>query len=943
MDRSQREQIEELFAAARELPVALRAAWLESAASDPEVRREVAALLVADAVPESVLDQPLPAIAALAASEEEEERAAGTLAGRQLGAYRLEELIGQGGSAAVYRATREAAGARQTVAVKVLRRGLHAEVEHRLFQREQRLLVRLDHPDIARWIDGGVTPEGIPFLVVEHVEGEPLTVACERRGLPRRERLALFVRLCRAVEAAHAALVVHRDLKPQNILIGALGQLKVLDFGVAKLLDEAETEAEASLTASGRLTPGYAAPEQLAGGAITVATDVFALGVLLAELCLGRRPARSALEVAALRSAGLAPAELAHIVAQACAVEPSRRYGGVAELREDVERLLSGQPVQAHPPSLRYRARKFLARHRAAVGTAAVIALALVTATAIANGQARVARGEAARAERAAATSRAVQEFMVGLFASAAAQVPSDRAPTTRELLDLGVERARRDFAGQPEVAIDLLRRFTESYIALREPDRAEIVAAEYFAAARARYGEDSAEAAQARLERGRVAYLKNDFQRAERDFRAAQAVLERLAPLSSELADTEAQLGALLISTDRTAEGIALSERAQRVFDRACAAQAATVDCVQAIETGYGIAIAESIDGRFEAARERLLPLVERGRTQLSDRRLLAQMINSLGAFHQRSGALGEAERYSREALEMALAVGDSAADVVSQSRSELASAHAARGELRAAADELGALAAAMDRSHPTGHRLAADHRVNRAIYLIDLGDLRPAKQALDWALAWYRREAPPHVSGEARALELMARLLGQQGRFEEARNLALRAVKLRRAAPVARDVGSALMTLARAHLDRREAREALAAAREGYAASVEGLGEKHPLQAARSARLGDALLAAGERAAAREAIERAARWGEERLAASHPSRCRVALSRARFLLAEGEPATARQVARDACATFTATFGRDSEILRDLRALERALPKQAAAAAARQRARQER
>jgi len=922
MEPTRNERIEELFAAVHDLPEAEREAWLDHQVAEPALRAEVRELLAAAAESASLLDRPLPALTALAVAVEEGPPPA-SLVGRRFGAYHLEELIGQGGSAAVYRAAREVGGARQTVAVKILRRGLHAEEEHRLFLREQRLLARLEHPDIARWIDGGVTPEGIPYLVVEYVEGEPLTVACDRRRMSRGERLTLFVRLCRAVESAHAALIVHRDLKPQNILVGAGGQLKVLDFGVAKLLDESDSEQ--SLTASGRMTPGYAAPEQIAGGAITVGTDVFALGVLLAELLLGRRPATQELGTRALRSAGLAPAELAHVVGQACAPEPAGRYGSVAELREDVERLLAGEPVRAHPPSLPYRARKFVARHRVAVAATVLVVVSLATATSIVAAQASVARNQARRAARAAATSRAVQEFMVGLFTSAAEQLPRDRVPTTRELLDLGVARARVDFAAEPDVAIDLLRRFAQSYSALSLAEGAGAVAEEYFAAARARYGEESVETALARLERGRAAFLGNDFARAERELTAACGLLARLAPETLDLAECEGQLGSLQITISQFDQGIAASARAEQLFSRACATTGGAGACREALAAGYGVALAESSRGRLEAARDRLAPLVARGRTVLTDRRLLAQMLNSFGAFHQRLGAFELAERYAREALVLAEAVGESAADVVLECRSEVALALSSRGDLRGAADELATVVGGLDRLHPQGHRLSADQRTNRAIYLIDLGELPEAERAIAAALAWYRGESPVHESGVARDLELMARLRALQGRLDDARALAEEALRLRRASPNARDLGSVLLTLARIQLDRKEPRAALASAREGYAASVEGLGEGHPLQALRSARLGDALLAAGERAAARAAIDRGERWGAERLSPRHPNRCRIALSRARLLLSEGDAVSAARVAQDACAGLAAKLGRSSEAMHDLRLVERA------------------
>ncbi|MEO7794379.1 MAG: tetratricopeptide repeat protein, partial [Thermoanaerobaculia bacterium] len=371
--------------------------------------------------------------------------------------------------------------------------------------------------------------------------------------------------------------------------------------------------------------------------------------------------------------------------------------------------------------------------------------------------------------------------------------------------------------------------------------------------------------------------------------------------------------------------DGIARSEESGQYFADACAATGGASVCREALVTGYAIALAESSRGGLAAARDRLAPLVERGRSVLGDRRLMAQMLNSLGAFEQRLGAYEPAARHVREGLALAELVGESAADVALEGRSELAAALASGGDLRGASGELAKVIAALDALYPGGHRLCADQRTNRAIYLIDLGELTTAEPALASALFWYRGESPPHQAGVARGLELMARLRDLQGRLGEARALAEESLQLRRSAGSARDLGSVLFTLARIELDQGQAREALAAAEEGFALSREGLGEGHPLQALRSARLGDARLASGDRDAASEAIGRGEQWGSERLAPGHPNRCRIALSRARLLLAGGDGEAAREVAQAACAPFVDLLGPDSEAMQDLQLVERA------------------
>ncbi|MBN8483059.1 MAG: serine/threonine protein kinase, partial [Xanthomonadales bacterium] len=279
--------LRDLFEQALAQPEAGREAWAMALAIDDALRAALLRLVRAAADRPGPLDVPVLARAARIGDDDEAATAEG-LIGERIGAFRLTALLGQGGMATVFLATREGADFHHEVAVKLLRRGLFSEIEQRLFRRERQALASLSHPNIAHLIDGGITAGGIPYLAIEFVDGVPITAFVTEHQLDVRARLQLFITVCRAVDAAHRQLIVHRDIKPSNILVTGEGTVKLLDFGIAKLLDEGDEQA----TRSGLvpLTPGYAAPEQYAGQRISTATDVYALGVLLHELLLGERP-----------------------------------------------------------------------------------------------------------------------------------------------------------------------------------------------------------------------------------------------------------------------------------------------------------------------------------------------------------------------------------------------------------------------------------------------------------------------------------------------------------------------------------------------------------------------------------------------------------------------------------------------------------------------------
>ncbi|MCC6650686.1 MAG: serine/threonine protein kinase [Candidatus Eisenbacteria bacterium] len=386
------ERIRRTFEEAESLPSEERTAFLDRACpGQPGLRAEVESLLAAH---ERVTGQDLLAspFAAPSAAEEREFEAARI--GTVVGSYRLCEVVGRGGMGLVHRAEHVDPRMTQRVAVKCLRRDFRPD-DLRRFREEQRILARLEHPNIARLLDAGVAEDGMPFLILEYVDGMPLTEYARAHGLTTSQRIELFETVCAAVQAAHESLIVHRDLKPSNILVGRDGRPRLLDFGIAKLLEEGSGEP-AALTRTGQhvLTPEYASPEQYRGETASTRSDVYSLGVVLYELLSGRRPHDLAGLTAAQaervvceetprppRAAGTGREladDLVLITMTALSKDGARRYASVAQLAEDLRRHRGGLPILARPDTLTYRTGKFVARNRGAIAAAALVALALV-------------------------------------------------------------------------------------------------------------------------------------------------------------------------------------------------------------------------------------------------------------------------------------------------------------------------------------------------------------------------------------------------------------------------------------------------------------------------------------------------------------------------------------------------------------------------------------
>ncbi|HVS02414.1 MAG TPA: serine/threonine-protein kinase, partial [Thermoanaerobaculia bacterium] len=424
----------EIFAAALELKPAERGAFVDGACGgDPALRGEVDRLLAAaeDPPPDGAgaLGDRAPHL--LAALEEELSAAPPAGTGQRIGPYRLVEVLGRGGMGVVWLAERDDGAFSKRVALKIVPDWEASDDLPRRLRAERQILAGLEHPNIARLLDGGVTAEGVPYLVMEHVEGEPIDAYCEGRDLGVRDRLALVLAVCDAVAAAHRRLVVHRDLKPGNILVTAEGGVKLLDFGIAKLLDEGG-DGGPTRTGLHPLTPQFAAPEQLTGGPITTATDVWGLGALLYRLLAGRSPhaAQGTTTQAVMRAiceedprppsrAARQPQLARHLAGDLDAIalralrrEPAERYASVEALADDLRRHLRGLPVAARPPSLAYRARKLARRRPGAVAAAALALGAIVVVVLGLLQQARLAERERLRAE-------AVTAFFTGVLRQA--------------------------------------------------------------------------------------------------------------------------------------------------------------------------------------------------------------------------------------------------------------------------------------------------------------------------------------------------------------------------------------------------------------------------------------------------------------------------------------------------------------------------------------------
>ncbi len=521
--------------------------------------------------------------------------------------YKVVRELGRGGMGIVYLAEHEGDGFKRQLAIKVLRRGTDTDDVLRRFVGERRILASLHHPHIAALYDGGATADGQPFLAMELAEGEPITAYCDRKRLTVRERLRLVLDVVDAVSAAHAKLIVHRDLKPSNILVSDGGHVKLLDFGIAKLL-EPDAEGERTRTGAQLMTPDHASPEQLRGEPVSTATDVYQLGVLLYQLSAGSKPFRrssrskdlmmaqpaeldarpasralaadkGASDIAQARGTTVAKLErtlrgdLDTLLAKTLSAEPERRYTSVDQLGDDLRSYLAGRPISARPDTLFYRTRKLAQRKPWLLPAAAAVLVfaAVYVGTILRHSRQLEAERNAARVQAARAV--AAQDFMVELFARAdpfaAAPTSGGRDITVIEALDLGAARLADSLEGQPGVRASLLAAIGGVYQNLGEPARALPLVAEALELERSLRASDTREV------RSRVGLLARvhdslgDYDAAGRLHRERLDLALGSTPVAAaEVADAGAQLGRHLLRVPEYEEAEARLQEAVALAD---------------------------------------------------------------------------------------------------------------------------------------------------------------------------------------------------------------------------------------------------------------------------------------------------------------------------------------------------------------------------------------
>ncbi len=601
------EQVQEILHSALDRNAADRVSFLEEAcADDPELLREVVSLIGAldGAGPVGAMEHSARMVPAI----------------EWIGPYRVLRPLGQGGMGTVYLAEREGAGFTQKVALKLLRAGFaDPHLSDRLLG-ERRILARLEHPGIARLIDGGATPEGHPYFAMEYVEGLNLLEYCEQNRLLLSDRLQLFLGICEPVHYAHQQLIVHRDLKPSNIIVPDDGHPKLLDFGIAKLLDPAQGLEGATLTMP-CFTPSYASPEQVRGKQVGTPSDIYSLGILLYELLAGRLPyqvetpspaeierivcdtvpERPSVRAVQRRMRRLLSGDLDTIVLKALSKEPSRRYASVEQLAEDVRRHLDGRPVLARPDSIVYRTSKFIGRHRTGVAAAALVAVSLVTGTLAAGWQAQRATEQRDLAKGEAEKAALITNLMVDLFRLSDPTATLGDTVTARQLLDRGVDRIETEFGDQPDVQAEILAEVAKVYANLGLISRAESLAHQSLDLRGDLYGPMSLEVSQSLSQLGRLHATQGQSEQAIENFRRAIEIREaQLASPDTTLAQTQADLAWQLRSAGEHQE-------AAELFTRALETQRSLLgdERPEVASTLFGLAATYHDQGSFDEAEE--------------------------------------------------------------------------------------------------------------------------------------------------------------------------------------------------------------------------------------------------------------------------------------------------------------------------------------------------
>jgi eukaryotic-like serine/threonine-protein kinase len=922
-----------------------------------------------------------------------------SLEGRRFGAYRVLRLIGQGGMGSVWLAERADGLFERRVALKLLHASFAGGAARERFARERSILGALDHPLIARLLDAGVAPDGQPYLAIEHVEGSTLTEHCDSHRLPLSARIALMMQVLAAVQYAHQNLVIHRDLKPANILVTPEGQVRLLDFGIAKLMSDDGQARETELTRLGgrALTPEYASPEQITGRPINTASDVYALGVLLYVLLCGRPPyrlprdSRAALEQAIVSTPPVRPSQqpltdavadarattprkLAHalagdldtIVLKAIKKDPAERYATADALMQELQRYLTGEPVQARPDSVAYRFAKFVGRHRLQVALGAGIGAVVLTAAGVSIWQGQLARVQRSVAERETQRAQAVQAFLLSIFKTNSDQQPDPiraRQTTARELLDLGAGHAAESLKGSPQAQDEVLDTLADMYAQLKLHDDAARMRRQRIDAVKQAFGANDVRVADALL-----SYANDVSDTGQRD--QAGPAIAQAAQILDRLGDhTSATRGWVSIESANVAQYLSLgamrahadaavahfrahparwndlfhalqsSARARYLAGDFEGAQARHREALGEVERHVGagsvwainplVQLAEAQAGALELAEAEAnfraaLALSRRVNGELSGTTLQDQA--KLGSFLHSTGRRDEGNRLLDDTL---ATLGKKDANATPNAVAELRRARGAAqlSEGRFAEAEKSFAAEVADlRAHYPGSLPLSRTLLLQAAAFTALGRFEASEGAL--AEAWRLWQS---VAGDAVAPAMHNRYRLEQARLQLARGRAdaaeeaLRAIAPPRESPaLRRDETQAQLALAQARLLQGRAADAQQLAQRSLDhLQASPLRERYPLLEAEAAlRLGQARQRGGDSQAARADLERAVALRGATGVPASPwlAEARIALADCLIDLGERKAARAQlEQARAAHATHAELAGPDTLALRQV------------------------
>jgi serine/threonine protein kinase/tetratricopeptide (TPR) repeat protein len=798
------DRLKELFISAAEMDAAGREALVDRVKEDdPELAARLATLLESHDRTGGFLQPEVAREAAAIVGE----AASSAWIGRRLGPYAIVRLLGHGGMGTVFLGERVDGSFTKQVAVKVVGAPTASEALVRRFAVERQALAQLEHPNIARLLDGGATPDGCPFLVMEYVPGDPIDRHCDLRGYDVEARLRLFLDVCGAVEHAHRNLVVHRDLKPSNILVTPDGTVKLLDFGIAKLLEiEPGGAPFRTRTEVAALTPEFASPEQVRREPITTSCDVYTLGLLLHRLLTGEHPyafpdtslaaverviceqaperpsdalarrARADGDPSAARRARRVLGDLDNIVLTALRKEPSRRYASVGALAADVRRHLDGLPVLARGDSVAYRATKFVRRHRVPVAAAAVVLLSLVAGIVATARQAERARREARLANEERDRAEAMSSFLQGMLGAADASAYSAGrgrgvATTVAEVLDQAAERAGIDFRDRPEAEAAIRTTLGKTYRTLGLLDASEKQLRRAVELERRLVGEHDPEFADTSAWLAATLAAKGKSDEAEPILRDAVSILRASLPeRAGRLAMAVNELGLVRWSRgDPTgAETLFLEviDLARRYVPGGHPVAAAALGNLGLVRDAHG-----DLDGAIRFYREALAAL-----EALPDSKPVEIAISkaNIATALRLRGQYDESERLLRESLDLfTTALGADNATFVAPSRANLAELHRLEGRFADAEREVDGALATLHAKLPPEHPMTAWAEGVRGMILTDTGRAVAGEPLLRRALELARHIFAPRDRRTALAAIQLGHCLTVERKFAEAEPL--------------------------------------------------------------------------------------------------------------------------------------------------------------------------